>query len=213
MVDLGRRRGLTLDADALARRLGVPVVPIVARSGHGHRRLASTRCVRVRRQRPADLPAAGDVARGARPPGRHARRGARHARRGPTRRPRRADRAARRDPHASRARPGRVRRGHGGAVLDAVRAGGRADGSHRGDVRQARQRWSRRTLPGGPLRDLVAHGIIGGIAGTVVFLPQICLLFFLISLLEDTGYLARAAFVMDRLLAASACPATRSCRC
>ena len=58
-----------------------------------------------------------------------------------------------------------------------------------------------RTLPGGPLRDLVAQGIVGGIAGTVVFLPQICLLFFLITLLEDTGYLARAAFVMDRHLA------------
>jgi ferrous iron transport protein B len=57
-----------------------------------------------------------------------------------------------------------------------------------------------RALPAGLLHDLVAEGIIGGIAGTVVFLPQICLLFFLISLLEDTGYLARAAFVMDRLL-------------
>src|SRR5687767_14771658 len=55
-------------------------------------------------------------------------------------------------------------------------------------------------LPAGPLRDLLIDGVIGGIAGTAVFLPQICLLFFLISLLEDTGYLARAAFVMDRLL-------------
>jgi ferrous iron transport protein B len=55
-------------------------------------------------------------------------------------------------------------------------------------------------LPAGPVRDLVTDGIIGGIAGTVVFLPQICFLFFLISLLEDTGYLARAAFVMDRFL-------------
>jgi ferrous iron transport protein B len=55
-------------------------------------------------------------------------------------------------------------------------------------------------LPPGPVRDMVAEGMIGGIAGTVVFLPQICLLFLLISLLEDTGYLARAAFVMDRLL-------------
>ncbi|MDA1183286.1 MAG: ferrous iron transporter B [Acidobacteria bacterium] len=55
-------------------------------------------------------------------------------------------------------------------------------------------------LPAGPIRDLIADGIVGGIAGTVVFLPQICLLFFLISLLEDTGYLARAAFVMDRVL-------------
>ncbi len=55
-------------------------------------------------------------------------------------------------------------------------------------------------LPAGPVRDLLANGVIGGIAGTVVFLPQICFLFFLISLLEDTGYLARAAFVMDRFL-------------
>lgn len=55
-------------------------------------------------------------------------------------------------------------------------------------------------IPAGLVHDLVAEGIIGGIAGTLVFLPQICLLFFLISLLEDTGYLARAAFVMDRLL-------------
>ncbi len=57
-----------------------------------------------------------------------------------------------------------------------------------------------RMLPPGLIHDLVAEGIIGGVAGTVVFLPQICLLFFLISLVEDTGYLARAAFVMDRLL-------------
>ena len=53
-------------------------------------------------------------------------------------------------------------------------------------------------LPAGPVAALLTDGIIGGIAGTLVFLPQICLLFFLISLLEDTGYLARAAFVNDR---------------
>ena len=56
------------------------------------------------------------------------------------------------------------------------------------------------SLPEGPVRDLIAQGIIGGLSGTVVFLPQILLLFFLISLLEDSGYLARAAFVMDRRL-------------
>nr|MBA2356070.1 ferrous iron transporter B [Acidobacteriota bacterium] len=60
--------------------------------------------------------------------------------------------------------------------------------------------YSARHLPDGPVRALVSEGIISGVAGTVVFLPQICLLFFLISLLEDTGYLARAAFVMDRVL-------------
>jgi ferrous iron transport protein B len=60
--------------------------------------------------------------------------------------------------------------------------------------------WLADVVPPGPVQDLLVDGVVGGIAGTVVFLPQICLLFFLISLLEDTGYLARAAFVMDRLL-------------
>jgi ferrous iron transport protein B len=55
-------------------------------------------------------------------------------------------------------------------------------------------------MPAGILTDLLVNGVIAGVAGTVVFLPQICLLFFLLSLLEDTGYLARAAFVVDRLL-------------
>lgn len=53
-------------------------------------------------------------------------------------------------------------------------------------------------LPEGLLNSFIVDGIITGMAGTVVFLPQICLLFFLIALLEDTGYLARAAFVVDR---------------
>jgi ferrous iron transport protein B len=55
-------------------------------------------------------------------------------------------------------------------------------------------------LPAGAVRELLVNGIIGGVGSTVIFLPQICLLFFLISLLEDTGYLARGAFLMDRLL-------------
>lgn len=55
-------------------------------------------------------------------------------------------------------------------------------------------------MPEGVLRDLLSQGVVGGIGATVVFLPQIALLFFCIALLEDTGYLARAAFVMDRML-------------
>lgn len=58
----------------------------------------------------------------------------------------------------------------------------------------------RAVLPPGVLADCIADGVVAGIGATVVFLPQICLLFFLITLLEDTGYLARAAFVMDRAL-------------
>ncbi|MDQ7012355.1 MAG: ferrous iron transporter B [Planctomycetota bacterium] len=55
-------------------------------------------------------------------------------------------------------------------------------------------------LPAGPLHDLLAEGVVTGVGSTVIFLPQICVLFFLISILEDTGYLARAAFVMDKAL-------------
>jgi ferrous iron transport protein B len=54
-------------------------------------------------------------------------------------------------------------------------------------------------LPAGILSELLVDGVIAGIAGVVIFLPQIVLLFFLLTLLEDTGYLARAAFVMDRI--------------
>jgi ferrous iron transport protein B len=52
----------------------------------------------------------------------------------------------------------------------------------------------------GPLRSLLVDGIIAGVGAVIVFLPQICLLFLFIGLLEDTGYMARAAFLMDRLM-------------
>ena len=58
----------------------------------------------------------------------------------------------------------------------------------------------RSAMPEGLLADLIADGIVAGIGGVVVFLPQICLLFFLLSLLEDSGYLARAAFAVDRVM-------------
>jgi ferrous iron transport protein B len=60
--------------------------------------------------------------------------------------------------------------------------------------------WAKSALPDGLLRDLLCDGVLTGIGSTAMFLPQICLLFFLIALLEDTGYLARAAFLMDRWL-------------
>lgn len=55
-------------------------------------------------------------------------------------------------------------------------------------------------LPDGPLRDLWADGIVAGVGGVVVFVPQIAILFAFLAVLEDSGYLARAAFLMDRLL-------------
>ena len=55
-------------------------------------------------------------------------------------------------------------------------------------------------LPEGILQSLVVDGIIGGVGGVLVFVPNIMLLFFAISILEDTGYMARAAFIMDKLM-------------
>ncbi|MEQ1643177.1 MAG: ferrous iron transporter B, partial [Pyrinomonadaceae bacterium] len=58
----------------------------------------------------------------------------------------------------------------------------------------------RSQLPPGILTDLIADGIIAGVGGVVVFLPQILLLFLFISLLEDSGYMSRAAFLLDKLM-------------
>src|SRR5436190_3102308 len=58
----------------------------------------------------------------------------------------------------------------------------------------------RGSMPPGVLTDLLADGIIAGVGGVVVFLPQILLLFLFISLLEDSGYMSRAAFLMDKLM-------------
>ena len=55
-------------------------------------------------------------------------------------------------------------------------------------------------LPEGVVRDLLVDGIIGGVGGVIVFLPNILILFFFISIMEDTGYMARTAFIMDRVM-------------
>lgn len=60
--------------------------------------------------------------------------------------------------------------------------------------------WIGATLPPGFLSDLLTQGVLGGVGSVVVFLPQILILFFFINLLEDSGYMARAAFLMDRLM-------------
>jgi ferrous iron transport protein B len=56
------------------------------------------------------------------------------------------------------------------------------------------------TMPDGPLKDMLVDGVIGGVGSVIVFLPQILILYFFISLMEDSGYMARAAFIMDKLM-------------
>jgi ferrous iron transport protein B len=60
--------------------------------------------------------------------------------------------------------------------------------------------WVKGSMGEGDLRDLITDGAIAGVGGVVIFLPQILILFFFIGLLESTGYMARAAFIMDRLM-------------
>lgn len=204
MTDVALRRGLKIDAAALAERLGAPVVPMVASKAEGLDALKEALARAVlgtgeRRTTRAEPPPAGaphrDLTEWARqladavtvvPPGHKA------MRRGQTER---LDRV--------------LTHPVSGFVVFILVMGGlfyalfalaavpmdlidTTFASLNGLVREY--------LPDGAIRDLLTDGVIGGIAGTVVFLPQICFLFFLISLLEDTGYLARAAFVMDRFL-------------
>ncbi len=203
MIDLAQGRGLTIDGQRLSDRLGCPVVPMIARRGDGMDEVRSA-LSRVLDQGPGSLATATGV------PGEGAsietltnwaddvmaysagRPSAPHERDAFT------ERLDRTFTHPVL-----------GLVVFLLVMGGlfytlfalatvpmdliEATFARLGD-------FAAQLLPAGPVQALVSQGIIGGVAGTVVFLPQICLLFFLISLLEDTGYLARAAFVMDRVL-------------
>ena len=60
--------------------------------------------------------------------------------------------------------------------------------------------WVGGTLSDGPLRSMLVDGVIGGVGAVIVFLPQILILYLFISFMEDSGYMARAAFIMDRLM-------------
>lgn len=77
-------------------------------------------------------------------------------------------------------------------LMDAIEAGFAWLGAFVGSV-----------LPEGPLASLLTDGIIAGVGGVVVFLPQILILFFFILVLEESGYLPRAAFLLDRMMAAA----------
>lgn len=60
--------------------------------------------------------------------------------------------------------------------------------------------WLAQILPSGILKELLIGGIVAGLSGIAIFIPQIALLFFFISILEDSGYLARVSFIMDRIM-------------
>lgn len=205
MVDLAQRRGLTFDVIRLSALLGCPVVPLVARRGEGMPELL--KAVGQGLERPERPKATGPMLAPLSPaafksPQEWADKvieesvGGRHALGSPL------------DTLTERLDQAFTHPVLGVLVFAAIMTGLfwtlfvlasvpmdliEATFAHLGS-------WVGAVFPPGAVRDLLVQGVIGGIAGTVVFLPQICLLFFFISLLEDTGYLARAAFVMDRIL-------------
>ncbi|MCH9651445.1 MAG: ferrous iron transporter B [Deltaproteobacteria bacterium] len=207
MVDIAQRRGLTIDAQRLSERLGCPVVPIIARAGIGLEDLESA----VHEAASGGIEAQGAVSRGklsAPPIGDQraltawAEKALKDSVGGSGAVGSSADTLTERLDQAFT---------HPilGVLLFAVVMGGLfwtlfALATVPMDLIEATfgilGGWLTSVLPSGAVRDLLVDGVVGGVAGTVVFLPQICLLFFLISLLEDTGYMARAAFVMDRIL-------------
>ena len=198
MVDLAERDGLVLDPDALSHALGVPVVPTVAVRRRGLTELAS---------------AIVDAKRGGE--GHEDERQAGHL----TLPERRL--AAKNIAKAAILSESGVHRLHAGldkvllhpwfgpvilfgllfVIFQAVFAWATpfADALEAGA--SLLSGWVVATFPAGFLRDLVTEGVIAGVGSVVVFLPQIIILFFFILLMEASGYMARAAFLMDRLMA------------
>ena len=108
--------------------------------------------------------------------------------------------AARRRAAASGRRPGHPARHPVRHVPGGVHLGRAADGPDLGGLRRARRLRRTRTLPAGLLQSFIQDGVISGVGSVLVFLPQILILFLFILLLEDLGYMARAAFLMDRIM-------------
>ena len=209
LVDAAAERGITVDSTALAARLGCPVVPVCAPRRTGLDTLADLFVAPPPPPPPPDLAADLAAARGSAPAAREAI--ARYAWID-----RVVDGVIDREPPTTVSLDARIdavltHRVWGtlcfvavmlamftaifrlapplmdliAATVDAV--GGSVGG------------W----LPEGPLRSLLVDGVMAGVGGVVVFVPQIAMLFLFVALLEGCGYLSRAAFLMDRLLVAT----------
>ncbi len=207
LSDIGRRRGRTIDCPELARRLGCPVIPVATPLGEGLGELkaAILAAPAAGPPPPLSLPAvAGDASRP--PPARDAIR--RYAVI-----ERMLEGVVRRDAPATRLPEDRIDRllTHrlwgtlffaavmlvlfssifwlAAPLMDLISAGIDAVSASVAEL-----------LPPGAIRELVVDGVLAGIGGVVVFVPQIAMLFVFIAALEGCGYLARAAYLMDRLL-------------
>lgn len=199
MVDLAERDGLTLDPAVLEKALGVPVIPTVAVRRKGLTQLAEA-------IEQAEARAAADPS-----PARPRAAPALPERRQTARKVAKAAIVSESVEHRIHAQVDRVllHPWIGPVILFAILfvmfqavfawATPFADGLDAGVG--AISEWVVATFPGGFLRDLVTQGILAGVGSVVVFLPQIVILFAFILVMEASGYMARAAFIMDRMMA------------
>ena len=188
MSDAAARRGITIDRDKLSRELGIPIVSTVAVQRNGVRELVA----RIDQATPPAPPAP--------PANLHAE--VRRLLAGCVSMPRHT---AAIDDALDRVVLHPV---WGLAILSvlmfvmfqAVFTGARPFMDGIGGIMQAFGGWLGAALPDGPLRSLVQDGIVAGAGTVITFLPQILLLFLFILVLEESGYLPRAAFLLDRLM-------------
>jgi ferrous iron transport protein B len=199
MVDVARSQGLAIDVERLAKELGCPVVETVAVRHDGHAELL----VQLERQVGAALPAPGAWCAT------------------PEARPTVELQAeVRRILAIAAPGAGQFQRFHhridavvmhpvwGLAILatvlflifQAVFSWASVPMDAIRELMSAAAAWTSAHLSDGPLRSLLVDGVIAGVGGVLVFLPQILILFFFILLLEDSGYLPRAAFLLDTLM-------------
>ena len=209
LSDVASTKGITIDAAALADRIGCPVVRVVAPTGEGLAALAD-RIVAASESAPPrrpDLAPHLAVIDGTRP------QAAREAIARYAWIDRAVDGVVARNPPARRPLDERIdalltHRVWGTLVFIAVMlalftsifqlAAPLMDLISAG--MDAVSAWAESVLPEGAIRSLVVDGVLAGVGGVVVFVPQIALLFLFIAVLEGCGYLSRAAFLMDRLL-------------
>jgi ferrous iron transport protein B len=198
MIDLARRDGLEIDPEMLERELGVPVIATVAvrrRGGDALKEALSEAVGAARQLRPREITEPEDF----------------------TALQRRARSISRR---ATISEAGGRRASHmvdavalhpvAGPIIftlimflmfQAVFAWSKVPVDWINQGVSLAQAQATLLLPGGPLRSLLVDGVLAGVGAVVAFLPQILVLFFFILCLEATGYMVRAAFLMDRLMA------------
>ncbi len=195
MADELKQRGGQVDVEALARQLGAPVALVSATKGEGLETVFEFLSGTFGVPAPLELPVLHDVPRCRQWAGRVGERAAYHPP-APPLWTRRLD-AVLLHPVAGPAIFGLVVL----AVFQSIFSWARPLMDAVQGLVLASGTWIEHVLPESPLRALLVEGVWGGVGSVVVFLPQILLLFLFIGILEDSGYLARAALIADRTMA------------